>query len=151
MHFCNQDYLIGKSLMEAQEECFKPENGGIELKQDMCASVTGYLNESFFQPKLGRNTTEKDVLEMKYVLELEARTLQEFIAHNNGDGINMDTKVSASGPGTSCTISQIAEAYTYSLEPSVNKITHLTVKEAYNHVGDLTKMSKYVADNESAN
>ena len=71
----------------------------------MFALVTGNLTESFSQPKLGRNTTEQDMLEMTHVLELEAATFQEFIAHNNGDGINMDTKVSASGLGTSCTLS----------------------------------------------
>ena len=53
--FYGDDSLIGRSLMEAQEECFKHENNGIELKHDMCALVTGDLNQSFSQPKLGRN------------------------------------------------------------------------------------------------
>ena len=51
--------------MKAQEEYFIHENDGIEFKEDMYALVTGDLNESFSQPKLGRNTTEKDILEMK--------------------------------------------------------------------------------------
>ena len=41
--FYGQDCLIGKSLMEAQEECFKHENNGIKLNHDMCALVTGDL------------------------------------------------------------------------------------------------------------
>jgi hypothetical protein len=87
---------------------------------------------------------------MKYVLELEASTLQEFIAHNNGDGINMDTNGSASGPGTSCTLSQIAQTYKDSLEASVDKIAKFTVKETYDYVGDLTNMLQHIADNETA-
>ena len=63
--YYGQDSSIGKHLMEAQEECFKHENDGIELKEDMCALVTGDVNSSFSQPKLGRTTTEKDMLEMK--------------------------------------------------------------------------------------
>ena len=70
--------------MEAQEECFKHENNDIELKHDMCALVTGDHNQSFAQPKLGRNTTHHDLLQMKYVLKQEAATLQEFLAHKKG-------------------------------------------------------------------
>ena len=89
---------------------------------------------------------------MKYVPELEAATLQEFIAHNNGDKLNidMDTKVSASGPGTLCTLSQIAETYKDSLDASIKKVTLVTEKETYKYVGDLTKMIKHVANDESA-
>ena len=138
--------------MEAQDEFFKHENDGIELKEDMCALVTGDLTQSFSQPKLGRNTTENDVLETKYVLELEAVTLQEFIAHNNGDELNvdMDTKVSTSGRGTLCTLSQIAETCKDSLDASIKKVTLVTEKETYKYVGDLTKMIKHVANDESA-
>ena len=142
--FYGQDSLIGKSLMEAQEEYLKHENDGIKLKQDTRTLVTRDLKESFSQPKLGRNTTEKNMLETKYVLELEAATLQEPIAHTNGDKINMDTKVSTSGPGTSpgtsCTLSQIVETYKDSLEASVNKkITKITAKEAYNHMLEILR------------
>ena len=61
----------------------------------------------------------------------------------------MDTKVSASGPGTSCTLSKITKTYKDSLQASVKKITTFTVKEAYDYVGDLMNMIKHVADNES--
>ena len=131
--FYGQDSFIGTSLMEAKEEGFKHKNDGIKLKHDMCALVTGDLVRSFLQPKLGRNTTEKDMLEMKYVLEVEAATLQEFRAHNNGDKmyINMDTKVSATEPVTKWMLSQTAETYTDSLDAFVKKVTKFTVKEAY--------------------
>ena len=70
---------------------------------------------------------------MKYVLELEAATLQDFIAHNTGDEmyIDMDTQVSPTEPGTKSTLSRIAETYKDSLDASVNKVTKFTVKEAY--------------------
>jgi len=89
--FYGQDYFIGTRLMDAQEECLKHENNHIELKHNICALVTGDLTQSFSQPTLGRNTTEQDMLEMKYVLEEETATLQEFIAHRNGDEIDIDT------------------------------------------------------------
>ena len=60
--------------------------------------------------------------------------------------IDMDTKVSASGPGTLCTLSHIAETYNDSLDASVRKVTKFTVKEACDYVEDLTKISKHVAD-----
>ena len=89
---------------------------------------------------------------MKYVLELEAATPQECNAHNNRDMLNicMDIKVSAPGPATSCTFSQIAKTYKYSLDASVQKVTKFTVEEAYEYVGDLTEMIKHDADDESA-
>ena len=127
--FYGDDSLIGTSLMEAQEECFKHENNGIELKHNMCTLVTGHLNQSFPQPTRGRNTTEHDLLQMKYVLKQEAATLQEFIAHSNGDKmyINTDRKVSATEPATKCSLSQIAETYKDSLDASVKKVTNYTV------------------------
>ena len=96
----------------------------------MYVLVTGNLTESFSQPKLGRKITDKDVLEMKYVLDLEEATLKEFVAQNNGDKINMDTNVCASGPGTFCTVSQIEETYQDSFDVSVKEMTRFTVKEA---------------------
>ena len=122
----------------------------------MCALSTGDHNQSFAQPKLGRNTTHHDLLQMKYVLKQEAATLQEFLAHKNGYETNeemddkKDRKVSGTELVTNCSLSQIAETYKEQLEASVQKVTNYTVEEKYKFVGDLTKMIKHVADNESA-
>jgi hypothetical protein len=136
--------------MEGQKECFRHENDGIELKEEICSLITGNVDAPFPQPKLGRNTTETDMLEMKYVLELEAATLKEFLAHDNEKVVDIDTPVSASSQVTSSTLSQIAQIYKDSLEESVGKLTKLTVKETHNFVGDVMKMVKHVADDESA-
>jgi hypothetical protein len=154
--FYGDNSLIGKSLMEAQEECFKHENNGIELKHDTCALVTGDLNQSFARPKLGRNTTHDDLLQMKYVLKQEAATLQEFLDHKNGYETdeemndNNDRQVSGTELETKCSLSQIAETYKEQLDAAVQKRTNYTVDQKYNFVGDLTKMIKHVADDNAA-
>ena len=62
----------------------------------------------------------------------------------------MDAKVSASGPATSSTLSQIAQTYKDAIEESVGKTTKMTVNETYSYVGDVMKMAKHVADDKSA-
>jgi hypothetical protein len=56
--YYGQDPSIGKRLTEAQEECFKHKNDGIEVKEDMRALVTGDVNASFSQPN-GEETPRK--------------------------------------------------------------------------------------------
>ena len=46
-------------------------------------------------------------------------------------------------------LSQIAKTYKHSLDASVKKVTNYTVKEKYEYVGDLTKLIKHLADDQS--
>ena len=109
---------IGKYLMEAQAECFKHENDGIKLNEEMCTLLTGNIDAPFPNPILGKYTTQDDLLEIDNVLTLEVTTLQQFIEYTTTkpEDLNMDTKPSASNQLSATNLTTTAERYKKSFE-----------------------------------
>jgi hypothetical protein len=150
--YYGDSFDMGKYLMETQEECFKHENDGIELNQDMGALVTGPVHAPLPRPILSKNTTQDDLLEMEYVLHLEARPLQKFGDYTNTkqDDLNVDTKPSASSQLAINSLPTTVKRYKDSLEQSVVLETNFHVEETYTFGGDIVKTIKLIAGNERA-
>lgn len=137
---------IGKDLLEAQAECFQYENDGIEISDTVCFSLLGPEDGSY--PLLGPNTSSSDMREMEYVLSNSATTLREFLDFSRRDTVAGESKVDGSPLGEAVSLSALAEAYKTALDISITKSSLATNDETQNFVGDVMKMTRFVADDE---
>ena len=136
---------ISEQLMSAQAQCFKYENEGIEISENLLTKITGPDNATY--PILGPNTTMLDMGEMEYVLSNEVVTLRSFLDFTRDEQCN-DADCVGESKREFSSLTMLAEAYMIALERSEAQTTKATSDETQDFVGDCMKMVRFVADDD---
>ena len=136
---------ISEQLMSAQAQCFKYENEGIEISENLLTKITGPDNATY--PILGPNTTMLDMEEMEFVLSNEVVTLRSFLDFTRDEQCN-DADCVGESKREFSSLTNLAEAYMIALERSEAQTTKATSDETQDFVGDCMKMVRFVADDD---